>query len=189
MPHQYDVVVIGLGGWGSSALYHFVRAGATVCGIEQFHLNHERGSSHGESRVIRMAYFMHPDYVPVLRRAYELWRELEEDADANLFTITGLLCIGEPDGAFIRGLESCYRMHTLPHERISPGEAQNRFPQFDLPESAACYFDPLGGYVRPDTAVKANIDLAKRHGASIAFGERLLSWSASNKQVLIQTDQ
>jgi sarcosine oxidase len=80
-------------------------------------------------------------------------------------------------------------MHMLPHERISPGEAQNRFPQFDLPENAACYFDPQGGYVRPDAAVKANIDLAKGNGATIAFGERLLSWTASNKRVLIRTDQ
>src|SRR3979490_1228103 len=137
---NFDVVVIGLGGWGSSALYHCANAGAKVCGIEQFQLNHDKGSSHGDSRVIRMAYFMHPDYVPVLRRAYDLWRKLEEEAKTSLLTVTGLLCVGEPNGDFIQGLESCYQLHALPHERLSSLEAQKRFPQFKLPDEAVCYF-------------------------------------------------
>src|SRR3977135_1604615 len=104
---NFDVVVIGLGGWGSSALYHCANAGAKVCGIEQFQLNHDKGSSHGDSRVIRMAYFMHPDYVPVLRRAYDLWRKLEAEAGQRLMTLPGMLCLGAPESPLIRGLAAC----------------------------------------------------------------------------------
>jgi sarcosine oxidase len=186
---NFDVVVIGLGGWGSSALYHCTKAGAKVCGIEQFQLNHDKGSSHGDSRVIRMAYFMHPDYVPVLRRAYDLWHKLEEEAKTSLLTVTGLLCVGEPNGDFIHGLESCYQLHALPHERLSSAEAQGRFPQFKLPDEAVCYFDSLGGYLRPEASVRAHIDLANRQGAVTLFGERLISWKKEAGHVLIRTDK
>jgi sarcosine oxidase len=186
---NFDVVVIGLGGWGSSALYHCAKAGAKVCGIEQFQLNHDKGSSHGDSRVIRMAYFMHPDYVPVLRRAYDLWRKLEEEAKTSLLTVTGLLCVGEPNGDFIQGLESCYQLHALPHERLSSLEAQKRFPQFKLPDEAVCYFDSLGGYLRPEASVRTHVELANRLGAVTFFGERLISWKKEAGHVLIRTDQ
>src|SRR5215218_3975653 len=106
-----DVIVIGVGGWGSAALWQLARRGIKVCGIEQFQIEHDRGSSHGDSRIIRMAYFAHPDYVPLLRRAYALWRELESESGAELMTLTGLLCIGESDSDLIRGLEQCYGAH------------------------------------------------------------------------------
>ncbi len=112
---SFEVIVIGVGGWGSAALWHLARRGIKVCGLEQFQIGHDRGSSHGESRIIRMAYFAHPDYVPLLQRAYSLWRELEAESEADLMTLTGLLCIGEPGGALIRGLELCYAAHEIEH--------------------------------------------------------------------------
>src|SRR3954447_1732770 len=111
----FDAIVVGVGGWGSAALYHLARRGLDVCGVEQYGVGHDRGSSHGDSRIIRMAYFMHPDYVPVLRRAYELWRELEGASGGSLMTLNGLLCLGEPEGSFIQGLERCYATHTIEH--------------------------------------------------------------------------
>src|SRR5215207_5632620 len=128
--NTYDVIVIGVGGWGSAALRQLARRGVSVCGIEQFAIGHDRGSSHGDSRIIRMAYFAHPDYVPLLRRAYTLWRELESECGVEIMTLNGLLCIGDPDGALIRGLERSYAAHAIEHERLSPREAMRRFPQF-----------------------------------------------------------
>lgn len=184
---SYDVLVIGVGGWGSAALYHLAKRGLRVCGIEQFSLGHDRGSSHGESRVIRMAYFMHPDYVPVLRRAYELWRELETAAGESLMTLPGLLCIGEPDGPFIRGLETCYATHDLPHERWTAAQAMTRFPQFHLPEDAACYWDPLGGYLRADACVRAHARLAQQHGADILENEEVIAIEDDGCGVTVRT--
>jgi len=181
----YDVIVIGAGGWGSATLYHLARRGLHVCGIEQFGLGHDRGSSHGESRVIRMAYFQHPDYVPALRRAYELWRELETEAGQGLMTLPGLLCIGEPGGALIRGLEACYATHDLPHERWTAAEARRRYPAFHVADEFACYWDSLGGYLNADAAVRAHQQLAQRHGAVIFQGEQVIGLDASEKGVTV----
>ena len=187
MSQSYDVIVIGVGGWGSATLYHLAKRGLKVCGLEQFGLGHDRGSSHGESRIIRMAYFMHPDYVPVLRRAYELWREAEAESGERLMTLPGLLCVGEPDGALIKGLESCYGAHDLPHERWTPAEARSRFPQFQLADDLACYWDPLGGYLNADAAVRVHQQLAQRHGAELLPNERVVNLDASADSVTIRT--
>lgn len=185
---SYDVIVVGAGGWGSATLYHLARRGLKVCGLEQFALGHDRGSSHGESRVIRMAYFMHPDYVPVLRRAYKLWRDVEAEADARLMTLPGLLCIGEPDGPLIRGLEACYSTHDLPHERWSPAEARRRYPQFRIPDDLACYWDPLGGYLDADGAVRAHQQLAQRHGAELISHTNVVKLEPSAAGVVVHTE-
>jgi sarcosine oxidase len=185
----YDVIVLGVGGWGSATLHHLARRGLRVAGVEQFAVGHDRGSSHGESRVIRMAYFMDPAYVPVLRRAYELWRELEGEAGETLMTLTGLLCLGEADGSFIRGLETCYATHNLPHERWTVAEARLRFPQFHPPEDAACYWDPLGGYLNADRCVLAHTRLAQQYGATLLTGERVLGYACDGDGVLVRTER
>src|SRR5438270_11130963 len=95
---EYDAIVIGLGALGSAAAYHLARRGQRVLGLEQFAPGHTRGSSHGESRIIRMAYFEHPDYVALLRRAYSLWEALQQDAEAELLRITGGLFVGPQAG-------------------------------------------------------------------------------------------
>jgi len=165
--HTYDVIVVGLGGWGSATLYHLARRRLKVCGIEQFRTGHDRGSSHGDSRVIRMAYFAHPDYVPVLRRAYELWRALEAESGRELMTVNGLLCIGEPDAPLIQGLERCYATHQIDHERLTPEEAMRRHPQFHIAPDLACYWDPFGGFLRPDECVRAHLHGALAAGAHV----------------------
>jgi sarcosine oxidase len=166
----YDVIVIGVGGWGSATLWQLARRGIKVCGIEQFGIGHDRGSSHGDSRIIRMAYFAHPDYVPLLRRAYALWRELEAESGTELMTLNGLLCLGEPDGGLIRGLEQCYAAHAIEHERLSPRDAMRRFPQFAIGDHLACYWDTHGGFLRPEACVRAHVDRANRAGATLIEG-------------------
>src|SRR5438874_11798335 len=102
MPH-YDIVVCGLGAMGSAALYALARRGRRVLGIEQFAPGHDRGSSHGATRIIRLAYWEHPSYVPLVRRAFELWRALEAAAGRRLLHITGVAEIGPLDGALVSG--------------------------------------------------------------------------------------
>jgi sarcosine oxidase len=130
MPNEtYDLVVVGLGVVGSSVLLAAARRGLKVCGIEQFELGHGNGSSHGESRIIRKAYFLHPDYVPLLERVYPMWQELEEEAQEELMVLNGLICAGSPGEYLIEGLQKCYSSHSLPHERLTAKEAMSRWLQ------------------------------------------------------------
>src|SRR5213593_1060904 len=114
----YDVIVLGTGGVGSAAAFHLAQRGAKVLGIDRFPGGHDRGSSHGETRVIRQAYFEHPDYVPLLLRAYELWRQLEQESGLDLLHQVGLLQIGPPDGVVVRGVLEAARLHGLNVESL-----------------------------------------------------------------------
>lgn len=188
MTHHYDVIVWGAGGMGSATLLQLARRGAAVCGIEQFGVAHDQGSSHGETRIIRKAYFEHPDYVPLLNRSFALWRDLAEACGRELQVSNGLIVSGLPSSETIAGLQRCYRQYALPHERWTPAEAQKRFPQFHLPADHTVFFDPEGGYLKVEDCVEANLTLARQHGATLYFGERVLSWRAEGSGVAVQTD-
>src|ERR1700756_5259573 len=121
-----DVAVIGLGATGSAALLHLARRGLRVLGIEQFEPGHDRGSSHGETRIIRLGYFEHPSYVPLLRRTYALWRQLEGAPGQTPVNITGIAEIGPPDGQVVPGTLLAARLHKLPHELIGAPELMRR---------------------------------------------------------------
>src|SRR6188474_3100226 len=118
----YDVIVIGLGGMGAAAAYHLATRGRRVLGLEQFEPLHERGSSHGLTRIIRLAYHEDPSYVPLLRRAYELWHDLETDAGERLLVTTGSLEGGPDDGPTFRGALEAARLHDIPHAVLDAGE-------------------------------------------------------------------
>src|SRR5881392_3532180 len=113
---HFEVVVCGLGAMGSAALYQLARRGVPVLGLERFEPGHDRGSSHGTTRIIRLGYFEHPSYVPLLRRTYALWRELEAASGQTLMHITGIVEIGPPDGTVVPGTLAASRLHDLPHE-------------------------------------------------------------------------
>src|SRR6478672_535612 len=138
----YDAIVLGTGGVGSAAAYQLARRGAKVLGIDQFPGGHDRGSSHGETRVIRQAYFEHPDYVPLLLRAYELWRELEQEAGADLLHQVGLLQVGPPEGFVVHGVLEAARLHGLSVESLTGDEILRRFPGFRAPGGAIGVFEP-----------------------------------------------
>src|SRR2546426_9064426 len=123
-----DIIVLGLGAMGSAAAYHLARRGVRVLGIEQYTPAHEQGSSHGRSRIIREAYFEHPDYVPLIQRAYELWRGLEREARERLLVMTRGLMIGPESGVLGQGAPTSGPAHRLPHELITGGGVQQRFP-------------------------------------------------------------
>ncbi|HVG51986.1 MAG TPA: N-methyl-L-tryptophan oxidase, partial [Xanthobacteraceae bacterium] len=164
---EYDVVVVGLGVMGSAALHRLARRGKRVLGIEQFLPGHDRGSSHGETRLIRLAYFEDASYVPLLREAYGLWRELEEESDRSLMTITGILEIGTPDGELVSGTLASSRLHSLPHDVMTADETMKRFPALVVPSGYTGVFQPDGGYLAAESTVQAQIDLALAAGVDI----------------------
>ena len=170
---DYDVVVVGLGAMGSAALAGLARRGARALGVERFAPGHDNGSSHGGTRVIRLGYFEHPSYVPLLRRAYELWRELEAASGRKLLHITGIAEIGSPDGAVVRGTLLASHTHSLPHEVLEAAALTERFPAFRIPSDFVGVVQPDGGFVAVEPAIEAQLALAKAAGAEIMIGTRV----------------
>lgn len=186
MTERYDAIVVGVGGMGSATLYHLARRGQRVLGLERFDVPHELGSSHGYTRIIRLAYFEHSDYVPLVRRAYELWRELESDAGEQLLHVTGIVEGGAPiyDGV----LRSCGD-HDLPHEAIDGREVSRRFPAYHLPPELPVVFQPDGGFVLPERCIVAHVNGALAHGATVRARERVLEWEDTGSGVRVRTER
>ena len=169
MSERYDVVVVGLGGMGSSAAYALARRGQRVLGLEQFTPAHSLGSSHGATRVVRKAYFEKPDYVPLLVRAYQLWDELSAAAGSRLFTRCGALMMGRPDSAVVSGTLESARRWSLPHEVLDPAALRARYPQFELPADQLAVYEADAGYALPEATVAAHLELAAAAGAELRF--------------------
>jgi sarcosine oxidase len=185
---QYDAIVLGIGGMGSATVYHLAKRGWRILGIEQFSIPHEFGSSHGVTRIIRLAYSEHPSYVPLLRRAYELWREMERTAGEQLLVITGGVDVGGAASETIAGsLRSC-REHGLPHEELSAAEMARRFPGYRLPAELMAVYQPDGGFVLPERSIVAHASAARELGAEVHTGERVLEWRAEGTGVRVRTD-
>src|SRR5215475_13605816 len=128
MAETYDVIVIGLGGMGSAAARHLAPRGQRVLGLEKFTPAHDKGSSHGGSRIIRQSYFEDPAYVPLLLRAYELWEQLAKDTGLEVYRMTGGLFIGQPDALTVAGSQRASQEWDLPYEMLDAAEIRRRFP-------------------------------------------------------------
>jgi sarcosine oxidase len=187
MSEHYDVIIIGVGGMGSAACYHLARRGHRVLGIEQFEIPHNKGSSHGLSRMIRSAYYEHSDYVPLLRRSFRLWRELQDDTLLQILYLTGGLYIGARDGELVAGSLASSRQHALPYELYDPDDLRRLFPQFSLPDDFAALYELDAGYVIPELAIAAHLHLAMRHGAAIHGNEPVLSWQSDARSASVTT--
>jgi len=183
----YDVIVVGVGAMGSSACYHLARRGASVLGLERFDIPHALGSSHGYSRMIRMAYYEHPDYVPLLRRAYELWRELEGASGQQLLFEVGGVYMGPPDGHVVAGATRAARQHGLEHETLSNAALAERFPQFRLPPQFVGVYEPRAGFLLPEKVIAAQAELALRAGAELRGREEVTHWGADEGGVVVRT--
>ena len=183
---RYDVVVVGVGGMGSAALYHVARRGKRALGLERFDVLHEQGSSHGLTRIIRLAYFEHPDYVPLLRRAYELWRELEGEAGEQLLYVTGAVEGGE--GILEGVLRSCAE-HDLPHEVLTGRQVARRFPAYALPADTDFVHQADAGFVLPERTIVAHVEGALARGAVVRARERVLGWEETAEGVRVCTDR
>ncbi len=189
MSDQYDAVVIGVGGMGSAALLHLARRNIRVLGLEQFDIPHEFGSSHGLTRIIRLAYWEDPAYVPLLQRAYELWRELEGLAGEGLLVVTGSVDGGPADSRPIRGaLEACRRFG-LRHETFDSAALQQRFPGYRLPSNLVAVFQPDGGFLLSERCITAHVNAAVASGATVHTKEQVVSWDVAGEHVLVYTDR
>jgi sarcosine oxidase len=184
---SYDVIVIGLGGMGSAAAYHLAARGQRVLGLEKFTPAHDKGSSHGGSRIIRQSYFEDPAYVPLLLRSYELWEKLAADAAQEVYRLTGGLFIGPPDCLTVAGSLRASREWSLPHEVLDAAEIRSRFPSFTPHPDDIAVYEAKAGFARPETTVRAHIDLATRAGATLAFGEEVLEWRDTAHGVRVTT--
>ena len=168
----YDCIVIGFGGMGSAALREAARLGWSVLGIDRYGPVHDRGSSHGRSRIIRRAYFEHPSYVPLLHRAFEMWDELTRRHRTSpdvkeIMTPAGLLQVGHPDSTVIRGIEASAKEHDLPLERFSPREIEERLPIFKIPPDQIGLFEPSAAILHVELCVAAMINQATKLGAEL----------------------
>ncbi|MFL5023162.1 MAG: N-methyl-L-tryptophan oxidase [Microvirga sp.] len=184
----FDVAVIGLGAMGSAALFNLARQGRRVVGIEQFEPGHDKGSSHGESRIIRLSYFEHPSYVPLARRAMEKWRELEQLCGHNILTVTGILEAGYPGCPIVEGSLEASRLHGLDHEVLDAAEINRRFPAFKVPPHWTGLYQPEGGFLRPELAIQQFVGLAERHGAEVRTGTRVLAIEPLGSGVRVRTE-
>ena len=186
---MYDVIVAGVGGMGSAAVYHLARRGAKVLGLEQFDIPHELGSSHGVTRIIRLAYAEHPNYVPLLRRAYELWRELEVEVDERLLIITGGFDIGERQTSIVRGSLDACAQHDLAHEVLDAETLQQRFPGYRLPSSMVAVYQPDAGILLPERCIVAHVNAAMQLGAEVHTREPVVEWGMGDGNVWVRTDR
>jgi sarcosine oxidase len=183
---SYDVIVAGLGGFGSAAAAHLAARGQRVLGLDRFPPAHANGASHGETRIVRQAYFEGTRYVPLLRRAYELWDELGA-AGEPLLTRTGGVFLGRPGSRVFEGSLASARQWELEHEVLDPAEVTRRFPAMRPPDGTAALFEPGAGFVSPERAVLAHLAVAARHGAELRHDEPVLSWSAIAGGVRVRT--
>lgn len=187
MSQIFDVIVLGLGGVGSATAHHLASMGHRVLGLDRFSPPHRFGSSHGETRIIRKAYFEHVGYVPLLCRAYELWGQLEQDHGTRLLHLTGLIEIGPPQGMIIPGiLESASRFH-LPIDRLTMQEAENRFPLIRGESSWNAVLERDAGYLCVEACVDAHLKSAKRRGSLLQFDEPVLGWKSTKHGVSVET--
>ena len=186
---SHDAIVAGLGGMGSAAAYHLAARGKRVLGLERHAPVHDKGSSHGESRIIRQAYFEDPAYVPLLFRAYELWEGLERETGRDLMSLVGALMIGPPDGALVSGSVASADEHGLPYEILSASELKRRYPIFEPDPDVVALYEKRAGFVRPEAGVKAHLDLASSLGAELRFEERITSWEAGSSGVRVETER
>jgi sarcosine oxidase len=187
MERKYDVIVVGLGAMGSASAYALAARGLRVLGLDRDHPPHRHGSHHGESRIIRKAYYEHPGYVPLLERTFAAWRELEERAHAPLFLRTGGLMIGCATGELVPGVLASARAHRLPHEVLSADALAARYPQFHVERSMIAVWEDDAGILYPEACVRAFLEGARATKAELRYGEPVREWTCGPEGVRVST--
>ena len=184
------VIVLGLGAMGSAAISHLAERGHHVIGFDQFDPPHTRGSSHGQTRIIRQSYWEDPRYVPLLFRAYELWRKLEADTGRTLMHLAGGLMIGKPDGRLVSGSLLSAETYRLPHEILSAKELMRRHPAFSVGTDIVALWEAAAGYLAPEACIEAYLERASGLGADLHRNEHVLDWRVTPEgSVSIRTDR
>ena len=185
----FDAIVVGLGAMGSATANELSARGATVLGLERFRTPHTQGSTHGRSRIIREAYFEHPLYVPLVRRAYEKWAELERRAERRLLVPTGGLMIGPADGVLVSGARRSAEEHGVEHELLDRDAMAARYPQFRLARDWVALLERRAGLLLPEACIEANLALASAAGAELHADEPVLRWETGDGRVRVTTSR
>jgi sarcosine oxidase len=186
---HYDAIVVGVGGMGSAAVYQLARRGRRVLGLERFDVPNDQGSSHGITRIIRLAYYEDPSYVPLLRRAYELWHELEQIVGERLLVTTGSIDAGPPGSPVFEGsLRSC-QLFDLPHKVLTSAELSARYPGYRLPPETMAIFQPQGGFLLPERCIVGQVVAAQALGAEVHGREAVLGWEPRADGIRVRTDR
>ena len=186
---SYDAIVIGVGGMGSAAVYHLARRGWSVLGLEQYGIPNDLGSSHGHSRMIRYTLQEHPSYVPLVRRAYELWHELEDAAGETLIVTTGSVRAGPANGPFFKGAKEACDVHGIPYEILTSDEVNSRFPGYRFPEEISSVYQADGGFLLPEQCIVDHVQAAKEAGAEVHEQESVIDWQPDGEGVRVRTSQ
>lgn len=197
VPH-YDAIVVGLGAVGAATLYQLARRGARVLGLDQFAPPHSLGSSHGQTRITRLAVGEGEQYVPLVRRSHEIWAELEAATGQSIYTRTHGLVLGPLDAAapragkpddFVRRTIAIAQRHGIEHEVLGAGDLRRRYPQFKLHGNEFAYWERDAGFVRPEAAIGAQLQVARAHGAAVQMYEALLALDTQGESILLTTTQ
>ncbi|MGD0191514.1 MAG: N-methyl-L-tryptophan oxidase [Rhizomicrobium sp.] len=196
MPTKYDVIVLGLGAMGSAALYQLAKRGVKVLGIDQFSPPHDAGSSHGDTRITRLAIGEGEHYTPLVRRSHDIWREIEHETGADLLTQCGELIISSDNKSAFTHVEDFFRKtvdaairHGISHQLLDSGQIRQRYPAFNVRDDEYGYFEPEAGFLRPEACIAAELSLAQKHGAEIRRNERVMDYSASPQDVQVATNR
>ncbi|MBT4694028.1 MAG: N-methyl-L-tryptophan oxidase [Planctomycetaceae bacterium] len=186
---HFDCLVLGTGGVGSAALYHLAKQGKRVAGIDRFGVAHDRGSSHGQTRIIRQSYFEHPSYVPLVQRAFELWEQLQAEHGRDLYYQTGILQAGPSGGELIQGVLASSEQHGLAIEHMNVVEARKRWPQFAFDDDMEVIFEQRAGFLLIEHAISAHVEKAQWAGAELFVGHTIDEVKTGGSCVEVITDQ
>jgi sarcosine oxidase len=197
MKSKFDTIVFGLGAMGSATVYQLAKRGRKVLGVDQYSSPHHYGSTHGESRIIRKAIGEGEEYMSLVLRSYELWREIERETEQELLTTTGgLILETQQSEAVMHGRRnfldqtiSCANKFNIRHEILEPQDIKQRFPQFAVTNERG-YFEYDAGYLRPESCIEAQLRLAEKYGATIQMNEKVISVTPKgNSGVTVKTDR
>ncbi len=184
---HYDAIVVGCGAMGSSASYNLARRGLRVLTLDRFGLNHELGSSHGKTRIIRLAYYEDGRYVPLLKRAFESWAELEKWSGRELLRMTGGLMIGRPEGELVAGVLRSAKSYSLQHRELSAREAQEEFGAFRLEDVYSAVYEESAGILFPEECIRAFVGRAEESGCEFRFSEPATRWRRTGEGIEVET--
>lgn len=186
---SFDTIVLGLGSMGSAAAWACAARGQRVLGLEQFFLGHDQGSSHGQSRIIREAYYEHPAYVPLVQEAFQRWNALDESTSQALLTRCACANIGPPGSEIIRGVERAAYEHRLSIETWNAQEIRKNFPAMSVPDDFVAVVESNAGWLKVEECVHGMQKMARQKGATLNEQERVISWSASANHVVVITNR
>jgi sarcosine oxidase len=182
-----EVIVVGAGAIGAAVSWQLALRDGSVIALDRYAPPHDGGSTHGESRITRLAVGEGEEYVPLVRRSHEIWREIERESGRALLAQTGGVVIGGPQSDFLARTREIARRHQIAHETLDAAELRTRFPMFAAGEQSRAYYEPEAGYVRPEAAVAAQLALAAKAGVALRLGEPVLEWRASPEGVRVRT--